>query len=94
MIRSYGDRETRDVAFGLDVRRFRGIAGQAQRRLQLLNAAGSLDELRRVRGNRLEALRGDLAGFYSIRINRQWRLVFRWEGRADGPEDVTIMDYH
>lgn len=94
MIRSYGDRDTREVAYGRDVRRFRGIAAQAQRRLQFLNAAASLDELRQVRGNRLEVLRGDLAGLYSIRINRQWRLVFRWDAGADGPEDVRIMDYH
>lgn len=63
-----------------------------RRKLVQLNAAGSLDDLALPPGNRLEALRGDLKGCHSIRINDQWRIVFRW--RDTGPDDVEIMDYH
>ena len=94
MILSFGDRETEDVANERVVRRYAAIASQARRRLQFLNQASSLDDLRQVRGNRLEALRGNLAGFFSIRINDQWRIIFRWERGAQGPEDVSIIDYH
>jgi len=58
----------------------------------MVNAAGALDDLRAPPGNRLEALKGDLKGKYSIRINDQWRVVFRWEGRD--AHDVGIIDYH
>lgn len=62
------------------------------RKLRLLNQARGFDDLRVPPGNRLEALLGDRAGQYSIRINRQWRICFRWEnGHA---EDVAIVDYH
>jgi proteic killer suppression protein len=64
----------------------------AQRKLQYLNAAGKLQDLAIPPGNRLEALKGDLKGLYSIRINDQWRVVFRWE--SSGPSDVKIVDYH
>jgi len=94
MIQSFGDRATESLAQGRDVRPFRGLREQAERRLQVLNAAQSLQDLAALRSNRLEALHGNLAGCYSIRINDQWRIVFRWERGAPGPEDVTIMDYH
>jgi proteic killer suppression protein len=58
----------------------------------MLNAACQLGDLRSPPGNRLEALRGDLAGFHSIRINDQWRVVFRWRG--SDAENVRIVDYH
>jgi len=61
-------------------------------KLIMLDAAGFLEALRSPPGNRLEALKGDLAGKYSIRINDQWRIVFRWT--SGGPEDVEIVDYH
>ena len=64
----------------------------AHRRLDVLNRANSLDELRISNGNRLETLSGDRAGQHSIRINRQWRVCFRWTD--DGPHDVEIVDYH
>ena len=58
----------------------------------MINAANTVDDLKSPPGNRLEALRGDLRGFYSIRVNEQWRIVFRWlDGAA---EDVEILDYH
>jgi proteic killer suppression protein len=58
----------------------------------MLNAAHALDDLLQPPGNRLEALRGDLRGHHSIRINQQWRIVFRW--RAGDAHDVRIVDYH
>jgi proteic killer suppression protein len=64
----------------------------ALQKLDILNAAHSLEDLRSPPGNRLEALRGDLQGFYSIRINNQWRLVFRWQ--ASQALEVRIVDYH
>jgi toxin HigB-1 len=68
------------------------VARVARRKLVQLNNAAVLGDLAAPPGNRLEALRGDLAGRHSIRINDQWRVVFRWS--RDGPEDVEIVDYH
>jgi proteic killer suppression protein len=68
------------------------LVHMAHRRLVQLNRAARLDNLRAPPGNRLEALRGQRAGPYSIRINDQWRIVFRWT--SDGPADVEIVDYH
>jgi toxin HigB-1 len=64
----------------------------AHRKLILLDAATFLEALNSPPGNRLEALKGDLAGNHSIRINDQWRVVFRWTDA--GPEGVEIIDYH
>jgi len=64
----------------------------ARRKLVQLNRAANLRDISAPPGNRLESLRGDLAGRYSIRINDQWRIVFRWT--SDGPADVEIVDYH
>ena len=93
MIRSFADRETRSVWEGRRSNRLPGdIQAPALRKLRLLNQARRFDDLRVPPGNRLEALRGDRVGQYSIRINRQWRICFRWEnGHA---EDVAIVDYH
>jgi proteic killer suppression protein len=74
------------------VKEFRVIARAAKRKLEMLDAASRLDDLKAPPGNRLEALSGDLAGFHSIRINDQWRLIFVW--RDDGAYDVAIVDYH
>jgi proteic killer suppression protein len=68
------------------------IAKVARRKLVKLNNAAVLGDLAAPPGNRLEALRGDLAGRHSIRINDQWRIVFRWTN--EGPEQVEIVDYH
>ena len=68
------------------------VAKVARRKLVQLNNAGVLGDLSVPPGNRLEALKGDLAAKHSIRINDQWRIVFRWT--AAGPEDVEIVDYH
>ncbi len=68
------------------------VAKVALRKLDLLDYAEALTDLASPPGNRLEALKGDLAGFHSIRINDQWRVVFRWT--TSGPADVDIRDYH
>jgi proteic killer suppression protein len=68
------------------------LAGVARRKLIMINNATRLSDLLSPPGNRLEALKGSLAGRHSIRINDQWRVVFRWTG--NGPEDVEIIDYH
>ena len=92
MIRGFGDRNTKRFFEGRRVRAFEGFADQAARRLTYLDNAESLYDLSNLRSNRLELLSGDRAGQYSIRINRQWRICFRWE--EDGPFDVEIVDYH
>jgi toxin HigB-1 len=94
MILSYRDARTKAFADGRFVREFQGFARQAYRRLEVLDAATGLDELRALRGNRLEALKGDRAGQFSIRINMQWRLCFVWPPGARGPSNVEIVDYH
>jgi proteic killer suppression protein len=68
------------------------LAKTARRKLIMLDAASFLEALNSPPGNRLEALKGDLAGKHSIRINDQWRVLFRWTDA--GPEDVEIIDYH
>ena len=74
------------------MRRFEGFRAQAERRLQILDNAEALSDLRGLPSNRLEALGGDRMGRYSIRINRQWRICFEW--RPDGAYEVEIVDYH
>ena len=94
MILDYRDKKTEQFANGEMVRAFQGFVDQAERRLAILNAATSLDDLRMLRSNRLEALRGDRTGQYSIRINQQWRICFEWLDSDPGPSDVEIVDYH
>ena len=94
MILGYRDRNTRAFSEGRRVRVWQGIERQAARRLSILNAAPSLDALRSLRSNRFEALGGDRAGQYSIRINRQWTLCFEWPEGQPGPHNVEIVDYH
>jgi toxin HigB-1 len=93
MIRSFRCRETERVWHGLRSRKFPGdMQDRALRKLRQLDASASLDDLRNPPGNRLEALRGDRKGRWSIRINDQWRVCFRW---SDGDaSDVEIADYH
>ena len=94
MIVSYRDRRTRRFAEGTDVKAFSGFARQAEIRLDRLDAATSLADLGGLAGNRLEALRGDRRGQFSIRINDQWRLCFEWPKGSPGPVNVEIVDYH
>jgi len=67
---------------------------QAEKRLRILDAASSLADLAALNSNRLEALRGDRKGQYSIRVNSQWRICFEWPSEARGPLNVEIVDYH
>lgn len=93
MIRSYADKATRRFyEEGVCPAAWRAFEDAAVRKLFFLETAKMLDDLRSPPGNRLEALKGDRAGHCSIRINRQWRVCFRWvDGAA---EDVEIVDYH
>lgn len=92
MIQSFKDTDTRRFFEGGRIARFQAFAVQATRRLTVLDSAAELRDLAMLRSNRLEALRGDRAGQYSVRINAQWRICFRWAD--DGPHDVEIVDYH
>jgi proteic killer suppression protein len=92
MIRSFKCVDTEALARGFRVRRFGNIETVARRKLRQLEIAGRLDDLRVPPGNRLEALKGEHSGQYSIRINDKWRICFNWD--EDGAEDVEIVDYH
>jgi proteic killer suppression protein len=94
MILGYRDRNTRAFAEGHFVKAFQGFESQAGKRLSILNAAPSLETLRVLLRNRLEALSGNRVGQYSIRINRQWRICFEWPDGQAGPGNVEIVDYH
>lgn len=94
MILSYRDKRTEAFAAGAFVREFQGFDRQAWKRLQILDAATGLEDLRTLPSNRLEALKGDRSGQFSIRINMQWRICFEWPKDAPGPSNVEIVDYH
>jgi proteic killer suppression protein len=91
MIKSFRGRDTERLWKGQAVRKFQAVRKVAYRKLDMLNAALRLDDLRSPPGNRLEALKGDRQGQHSIRINDQWRICFIWN---DGAENVEIVDYH
>lgn len=96
MIVSFGDRATEDLYHNRPTsraRRFpREVAEAALVKMDSLNGAASMLDLRSPPGNRLETLKGDLKGQHSIRVNDQWRLVFRWEG--NDAHKVRLTDYH
>ena len=92
MIKSFSCRSTASLFSGKGVSRWVNIRVVAERKLQMLNRATRLDDLRVPPNNRLELLRGGRAGQYSIRINDQWRICFRFE--AGNAFDVEIVDYH
>ena len=92
MIETFGDKKTEALFRDQRVLEFQSCARPAKRKLDMLNAAAKLDDLKIPPSNRLEKLEGNLKGFYSVRINDQWRLIFRWvEGNA---QDVQVTDYH
>lgn len=92
MIRSFKCSDTETLSKGDRVKRFENIAKVARRKLRQLEIAARLNDLKVPPGNRLEGLRGKRSGQYSIRINDQWRVCFRWTDA--GAEDVEIVDYH
>ena len=92
MIQSFSDEDTKELFESETNRRFATISRFALRKLIQMNQARKLRDLAIPPGNRLEALKGRLSSLYSIRINDQWRIVFRWTDA--GPEQVAIVDYH
>jgi proteic killer suppression protein len=93
MIVSFRDKQPREFAAGKRVKAFAGFEQKAEMKLDQLEAAMSLLDLD-LPGNRLEALKGDRQGQYSIRINDQWRICFAWPKGSPGPVHVEIVDYH
>jgi proteic killer suppression protein len=96
VIQAFRDQATEDVWNNVDSAKSRTFSATvitaAQRKLDMLHAAKSVDDMRAPPGNRLELLKGNLAGFHSVRVNDQYRIIFRW---ADtGPTDVQLTDYH
>jgi proteic killer suppression protein len=92
VIQSFKDRRAQRLLGGRRVVELVNIEEQARTRLIRLDSATSVEDLRAIRGNRLEALSGSRKGQFSIRINDQYRICFKWE--AKGPTDVEITDYH
>ena len=93
MIVSFRDKRTRELAEGNRVKAFSGFERKAELKLDQLEAATSILDLS-LPGNRLEALKGERKGQYSIRINDQWRICFEWPKGSLGPVNVEIVDYH
>ena len=92
MIQTFGDRDTEELFLTERNRRFSAISRVALRKLIQMNRARVLGDLSVPPGNRLESLSRNLSGYHSIRVNDQWRIIFRWTD--SGPEDVAITDYH
>ena len=96
MIESFGDSATSDLYHGRNSNRIRRfpleIKSVAIRKLDVLNAAQSLDDLQEPPGNRLKLLKGKLTGYHSIRVNDQWRIVFQWQN--NNTYSVSLTDYH
>jgi proteic killer suppression protein len=93
MIRNFADKHTAALFEQAQCHKnWRAIRAQAERKLTMLDSATCIDDLRSPPGNRLEALKGDRQGQWSIRINSQYRICFRWD--ASGAQDVEICDYH
>ena len=94
MILSFRDKRSELFARGEFVRAFQGFEKQGWKRLDILDAAVALNDLAGLPSNRLEALKGDRQGQYSVRINQQWRICFEWAVGDSGPSNVEIVDYH
>ena len=92
MIQSFKDKKAEKLYCGEFVPEYSGFERQSVRRLQILDSATALDDLKKLPSNRFEALKGDRKGQYSIRINRQWRMCLKWYD--DRPQEVEITDYH
>jgi proteic killer suppression protein len=94
VILSYGDARTERFARGERVKQFEPFRRQAERVLDRLDMAETLTDVANFPGHRLEKLKGDRKGQWSVRINDQWRVCFQWHDGAAGPSDVEIVDYH
>jgi proteic killer suppression protein len=94
VIQSFRDKRTEAFSRGVFIRAFQCFDRQAYKLLEILDAATCLEDLRGLSGNRLEALKGDPVGQFSIRVNIQWRICFEWPRDASGPTNVEIVDYH
>ena len=93
VIASFGDKQTEEFFHGRTHKvAWQSVDAVAHRKLDMVNAAHQLDDLKSPPGNRLEALQGDLKGWHSIRINQQFRVIFRWQQNA--AHEVKITDYH
>jgi toxin HigB-1 len=92
VIRSLGDRQTKELFADRFVRKFQGVVRRAKRMLEALNAASRLEDLDVPPSNRLEKLKGKLEGFHSIRVNDQWRVIFKWHN--GDAQEVRIVDNH
>jgi proteic killer suppression protein len=94
VILGYRGKRTRDFASGERVKALSGIERSTRLKLDRLEAAASLKDLAALPGNRLELLKADRKGQYSIRVNDQWRICFEWPDGQAGPSNVEIVDYH
>ncbi len=92
MIKSFACRDTEKLFNDIYIPGFEQISRKARMKLEILNAAINLDDLRIPPGNHLEKLQGKLSEYYSIRINRQWRIIFKWDD--NNAHEVQIIDYH
>ncbi|WP_353481149.1 type II toxin-antitoxin system RelE/ParE family toxin [Haliscomenobacter sp.] len=93
MIKSFADKETEKIWNGSYSKKFpHDIQPVARRKLRMINSAQDIEDLRIPPGNRLEKLKGDMKDFWSIRINNQWRIIFKWE--ENNALEVQIIDYH
>ena len=94
MIQSYRDKRTKEFSEGKRVKEFEGFRRQAEKRLDILDAATGLPDLQALPSNALESMKGDRKGQYSIRINMQWRICLEWPEGQSGPSNVEIVGYH
>jgi len=94
MIVGYGDARTERFARGERVKQFEPFRRQAERALDRIGAASSLQDIANFPSHRLEKLKGDRKGQWSVRVNDQWRICFAWPDGAPGPSKVEIVDYH
>jgi len=94
MIQSYRDKRTKEFSEGKRIKEFEGFRRQAEKRLDILDAATGLPDLQALPSNALESMKGDRKGQHCIRINMQWRICFEWPEGQSGPSNVEIVDYH
>ena len=92
MIKSFNNKETREIFEGRAVKKWLSFKRQAEKRLQILDSATSLQDLRNLPSNNFESLHGNRKGQYSIRVNNKWRICFEWIDNE--PHNVEIVDYH